>query len=285
MGTVAISNNMTDMLSEISPKSKVAQLLLSGASNNKEGSYLDYAQGNISFLPHSAGTVDGVYTHRARQSGKCARTARRFIRPDFLEFEIEDTDLEVFANAMKAADITEMVEMRLVEGEDIRKYYSHRQYANRNTGSLGQSCMRYDECQPFFDLYVNNPNQIKMVIAVHKETHKLVGRALIWYTKEGDVVMDRIYGNDSMIVFFRNYAKSQGWYTRAVNSIQNERTWNTPNGEEVTKTWKIELDNPKVKQYPYMDTFKYYNRTEGWISNGHRDGHTHLLQHTHGGTA
>ena len=89
----------------------------------------------------------------------------------------------------------------LVSGEDIRYWYD----AENWDGELG-SCMRHKKCQPFLDIYCNNPEKCSMLIHYsEKNRKKIIGRALVWNdlikprTKVGEndyityTLMDRVY--------------------------------------------------------------------------------------------
>ena len=88
-------------------------------------------------------------------------------------------DVERFVYLWKGfANFEEMSKsFDLVAGEDIRKFYHHKSY--EKGGSLGSSCMRYDNCQEFLDIYCLNSEQIKLLVL--KTTNGTIkGRAIIW---------------------------------------------------------------------------------------------------------
>ena len=273
---------MRGVLDDIADESKVADILRGSFATTDVGNYLNYANGQISYIPANISIYDNQFTSDKRKSGKVARTARQFIREDIVAFELTDSDFEIFANKMKSHDISEILTLDIVSGASIKEWYDGDK-VGQNTGTLSSSCMRHDECQTYFGLYTANPNQIKMLTAVHNKTGLLAGRALLWYTSEGDVVMDRVYGNDAIMEYFKTYGQSQGWYTRQYNSYQQEMAFIDPAGKTVQKTWKITLDKTNFKKYPYLDTFKYL-RLEGYVTNDrHNDEYNYQLSDTRGG--
>ena len=138
---------------------------------------------------------------------------------------------------------------KVVEGEDIRKWYHEKYYEGDSSGQLSNSCMRYSNCQDFFDIYVQNPEVCKMLIYIN-DYNELRGRALLWTLADGTKYMDRIYtSKDSYDTLFLKWGGKNGYIKSIVNSS---------------------VVNVKAKDYelyPYMDTFVFYDAEEGKLSN------------------
>lgn len=159
---------------------------------------------------------------------------------------INNTELEEFVNQYKATyDSVNSVDLKLVEGEEIRKWYSSENYES-NKGQLGSSCMRQPEKSSFFDMYVKNPEVCKLLILMSDtDENKIKGRALIWKLDNGKYYQDRVYTNsESDKTLFENWAKTK-----------NMNFYNEPYFGEMT----VKLGNHKYDKYPYMDTFAAYN--------------------------
>ena len=137
---------------------------------------------------------------------------------------------------------------KVVEGEDIRKWYHEKHYEG-GSGQLSNSCMRYPSCQDFFDIYVQNPEVCKMLIYIN-EYNELRGRALLWTLSDGTKYMDRIYtSKDSYDVLFLKWCGKNGYTKSIVNSSV------------------VNVNAKDYDLYPYMDTFQYYDPDEGKLSN------------------
>ena len=52
--------------------------------------------------------------------------------------------------------------------------------------------MKHTKCQTFFDLYINNPNRISLVVLTKSD--KLIARSLLWNINPNTIYLDRIYG-------------------------------------------------------------------------------------------
>lgn len=138
----------------------------------------------------------------------------------------------------------------IVQGEDIRKWYLEDTYEDA-AYHLNNSCMRYDRCQRYLNIYTENPNQVTMVIMKGTDPKKIIGRALIWKLDGGGIYLDRPYANnDEDVNLFKQWGKDKG-YTVYGDSYQHK---------EVT------LDKSRFDKYPYMDTFKYLNRDKNLLS-------------------
>jgi hypothetical protein len=145
-------------------------------------------------------------------------------------------------------------EFKIVNGSEIKKYYSHRIYTNQN-GSLGSSCMKHDSCQNFLDIYCDN-KMIKMLILLDKNDC-LIGRALL-LEFDSNKVMDRIYTiNDEKFQFtFKKWADDNGFIYKKDQKWNNTLNFET-NGSHVVKQLSFKLDFYKYNSYPYFDTFKF----------------------------
>ncbi len=170
------------------------------------------------------------------------------------DITIKPDQLEKFVNNYKSAfkglqNIEEKFE--IVEGEDIRRYYLSTNY-QENKGQLFSSCMKYSSCQPYFDIYVLNPEVCKMLVLKGKEEGKISGRSLLWTTTSGETYMDRQYTNqDADIQLFKDFAKKKGW-----------RYY----GETTKKDFEVKVKDIDYKYFPYMDSLKFYNPEEDILS-------------------
>ncbi len=180
---------------------------------------------------------------------KVGRAIRQLFSANNLR--IGDQDIENFVNLYKNAwdkKFTKMDGFRLVSGEDIRYWYLEDNYVNGG-GQLNSSCMRYERCQPYLDIYVKNPDVCQLLIYVDK-SNRLLGRALVWKLtdkpKNCDYFLDRIYtrfdnDSDKISEWFENHFNVKGGdYNSFPNSIR---------GCSVT------IKNKDFNNYPYADTF------------------------------
>ena len=181
-----------------------------------------------------------------------------------------DRYVEIFVNNYKALykramDKTLYDYIEFVSGESIRNWYLEDNYYKFNIGSLGNSCMRGEECQEYLDIYVDNPNICKLMI--YRIDNTISIRALLWTLPNGTKYLDRIYSNsEADAIIFMNYAKEQGW-----DFYDKDET--TPD---------IWIHTPTLyDMYPYMDTFKYLDMNTNKYYSKYRCG-TYELEDTEG---
>ena len=116
--------------------------------------------------------------------------------------------------------------------------------------------MRYQRCQKYLDIYVENPESCSLLILKGNTPDKIIGRALIWTIHDGPGVagrefMDRVYMiNDSDKLLFEAYAKE--------HNIFRSQTY----------TYKIKVKEGRYNYYPYMDTFTCYDYEKGILTSG-----------------
>jgi hypothetical protein len=177
--------------------------------------------------------------------------------PEFSTGEIEDFVYKYRAEVAKLGDV--FSRFRILEGEDIRKYYNEDRYESVK-GTLGTSCMRHDRCQPYLDIYVKNPEQCNLVVLMSDEKEDLIcGRALLWTDVDGKRIMDRIYSNRTQDEqLFKDFAKKNNFYYKKNQNMLEDEYFVSPEGEEEELMTKIELSVNRYNYFPYLDTFKYF---------------------------
>lgn len=287
------SEGFREILNRIYSKSNIARLLLNAENSNQITDYytlIDVTDKNdkISLIqvnkitrvhkdledkeeiPFALRQKDSSFWNSSRNEMAIGRWTRRIIT-EVHHSTVTNPELEKFVNLYKSAfDFDAFSNFELVSGEKIRKFYHYSNYYAQR-GQLGNSCMRYDECQKFLDIYVKNPEVCELLILKSEEDpSKIIGRSLIWKTDKG-LYQDRAYTNqDSDIYLFREWAEKNKCVYRFDNLRGN---------------LEVQLGNYEYNYYPYMDTFICYNPKikilssddEMWPEHGF-----HQLQHTDG---
>ena len=212
-----------------------------------------------------------------------------------VNYKPTDNEVEKFhteyVNAVKKLKKMDQDRFLIVEGEDIRKYYLETSYDGLKH-TLGTSCMRHPKCQPYFDIYVQNPNQIKLLILRSKEDpKKITGRALLWYGlnfRQGDDFeykwgmkewpsktnfMDRIFINNSKDErLFKEWAINNKFLFKTNQDHLSQPISKDMKVSEVMTFWiELESGTPKSGLFPYMDTMKYYQPEKGVLTNIDQD--------------
>ncbi len=215
-------------------------------------------------------TENGKWSRKNRQQGKIGKVIKSFIDPylPHLSTTYTQRDLELFVNEIKSYLAESNLIFKLVSGEDIRFYYHEDQYANFGSGgTLHNSCMRYEECQKYFDMYVDNPNcELLIVFDKTASEEKIVARALVW-EKDGMKYMDRrYYIMDLYEVAMIDYAKSNGMGYKAVNVYDEDESqhFKCPNDDGDYESMKIRLCYQyatRYDYYPYGDSMKWWSNS------------------------
>jgi hypothetical protein len=204
--------------------------------------------------------------------------------------ELEDFVIK-FNNIVKSRKEDIFKNFKIVKEEDIRKYYLDESYESANH-TLGSSCMRYEKCQKYLDIYVKNPNQVSMVVLFsEKDPEKIRGRALLWtdikyelkdlmFPKPGvkkssipeysdKPFMDRIYVNNSQDEeLFKEFAKKNGFVYKKNQDFS--KFGFLFNGEETRiERLDVTLDYASFEYYPYIDTLANYTPWSSNLNNVH----------------
>jgi hypothetical protein len=177
---------------------------------------------------------------------------------------IPEKEIEKFATLFKNIQSAPDFTFKVVDGEDILKYYLYNSYVEQSS-SLGASCMKHRACQDFLGIYVDNPDMVKMLVMLDRN-EKLIGRSLLWNTDTK--IMDRIYtiGDDDFTNHFKKWADDNGYM------YKREQRWNNTllfqSKDEVSKLeLSLTLKNKDYRRYPYLDTFKFFNQETGTFYN------------------
>ena len=170
-------------------------------------------------------------------------------------------------------------EVIYVKGHWIAHFYHEKNYASLS-GTLGNSCMRYQRTQSFLDIYTHNPSVCKLAILLNKDG-KLQGRALVWTVDDKDYY-DRIYATsdliqDRMKAFF--LVKGLSTCFHGYSSYESIYLEGDSISLDVNKRVLLTHD-----QYPYMDSLKYLNEDHSILSNkeSDMDGRYFILNDTSG---
>lgn len=222
---------------------------------------------------------DDIFTSKSRNEIKVGRLARAILQE--LGHKVVDKDIEIFVNTYKASKVDDSKRFELASGPIIKKYYHEKSYASRS-GTLGDSCMRYDSCQTYFKIYTKNPDVCNLLVYLD-ENGKVLGRALVWkiHTIEAfnpkdqkpielkvEYFMDRVYtSKDSDVVKFVNYAKSKGWLYKYKMTADSDEGLFVKLGD-VTMLAKVvvKLNKAVFRRYPFVDTLSFCDGEE-YISN------------------
>jgi hypothetical protein len=194
---------------------------------------------------------------------------------------VSDKDLENLVNLLKTYKTG--YEIKVVEGDEIARYYSKDNCLN--SGTLGNSCMagKGGDIKHIFDIYTKNPQSVKLVVMLDK-SGTCVARALLWKIDElfpsygtdnlfkGVKVndfhfMDRVYfAHDWMERYMFNWAQKQNIPFKYGSKMSYK------DGYVAIPSVIIKLKPIAYRNFPYIDTFSYYNVKNATLSNHKQDG-------------
>lgn len=209
------------------------------------------------------------------------------------EFEVSGKpgqDIQSFTDKFKS--YRDAKDLELVSGDDIVKYYHYDSYVEGDDagGTLGNSCMKYEECGNYIQFYADNPKIVSLLILKDTdEPDKIKGRALVWKLSQpsGRTFMDRIYTIDSYDEeLFKTYAKENGWlYKYRQNSSDGEYIVDTVDDSQEYRTLKVyNVKQSSTDEYPYVDTLKYFYPDDSILSTRDDEGSPKwTLEDTNGG--
>jgi len=233
------------------------------------------ANGLISFIPSSKLDKlnnESPYT-KYRSSIKFGRLLVSLF--DTAKIEYKPSDIEVLVNKFKSSldEYNKFDLFDIVSGEDIPKWYHYKTNLNHGNrplegkGSLGHSCSGH---AINLELYRDNPERIKLVILYSDDTKtKIIGRCILWVIDENTHLMDRVYvENESDYFLFKKYAVINNFWRRSHNN-KFEANFIAPDETVIDKEVRIPIHEIEYFGYPFLDTMKFYNTKEHYLTNKH----------------
>lgn len=126
----------------------------------------------------------------------------------------------------------------MLSGEEILDAYM---------GEFGfETCMSLPHRKKYLEVYRDN-NNVKLLVM---KKGNILGRALVWQTISGIVVMDRVYPNQGIQpILFAIYAQKNNFQQRVHNGVNKD-------GRPTNGKYSVRIKTPKY--FPYLDTFCYF---------------------------
>ena len=294
---IIISDDLRNVLLEIQD-SQVAQLLVKGTHFDDE-----LADDHVNYISISKKDLTKIsYLTKERYEGlstdECWATTKRimakpggFISKVFKN--ISEKEVEKFSTLFRSEITKPKLDFQVFEGDEIKKFYHYSSYCERNGGSLHASCMKYDNCQNFFEIYSKNPDNCKIVVLFdNDDATRIIGRAILWHVGDHKV-MDRIYtiNDEAYQFYFKQWASKHSYYFKSEQNWFNTRQFEMLGSKKINLDLVLDLPNTKFDRVPYMDTFKFMDY-EGKLYNfqpkgkefytltdtgGRKNGYDHLV--------
>ena len=261
---ISISDEIRKVLEVIKSESLVAQLLLRKRHSNNDlvDKPVDYIsissndKNKISYmsLDRIKSVIDDEYFDYWTNTKRFHVKPGAFVGKIFKD--IPAKEVEIFSNLFKSESNKVDFDLKVVDGDKIKKYYYWESYAN-DRGSLGVSCMKHDSCQKYFDVYSDNPDNISMLVMLDTD-NLLIGRAILW-DFGSHKIMDRIYtvDDEKLQLHFKKWATDNGYLYKSEQNWFNTLFFENMKTGRKELRLEIDLASKIYKYYPYLDTFKF----------------------------
>lgn len=261
-----ISNELKALLEVISSQSKVAQLLLKTRLSKDETvenpvnfiSISSQDKNKISYLTVERyeklieQNLDNFWDSSTRFHSKPGVFVGKLFK------NIDSKEIELFSNLFKSESNKEIFKFKIVKGSEIKDYYHYSKYVN-DRGTLGVSCMKHDSSQKLLNIYSDNLDNVSMLVMLNNED-LLMGRSLLW-DFESYKIMDRIYtiDDEKLQLHFKKWATENGYLYKSEQNWFNTLFFENLKVSKKELKLDLKLKNIRYMNYPYMDTFKFYD--------------------------
>jgi len=224
---------------------------------NYNGLSLSDKNSEISFIPdrqfQTAKSKGENPWDKTKSRAIVGRLVRQILTDNQVRFT--ESELEKLGNLFKSAwdrlhGLTKKIE--IVDGEKILFWYNSNNYFDRESGTLGNSCMRGPNKNHFMKIYAENPNRVSLVIIT--DENKLIARSLLWKldksTSGKKYFLDRIYtryDSDQKLVMdwvLENVAKGD----ESIISFYHKSNYDD---------MYCDLNHVEFDYYPYADTMHF----------------------------
>lgn len=215
--------------------------------------------------------VKEVWNPDKRLKSKISKLINTLFPSKFTEREVEQFTLEYQKQGLMECGLDNAY-YKIYSGESIKDAYLYKNYYNNKGGELHGSCMKHESCQDYFNIYIENSEQIELLGLITSD-EKIRARCILWYpegksNKEAKKYYDRIYFDSTEDrTYMELWLESKGYI-----DVFNDKDW---------KNVSFTLDSGFRSdwKYPYMDSFKHLH-TSGLIST-HEEGN-YCLENTDG---
>jgi hypothetical protein len=258
-----INEELETILKKLADENNIAQDILKH-NFEEDSNYINYlgvsetTKGYISYLTKgkiNSGFIKDFWEARVRLHKNPAGIVE-LLFPNTHTQRAKEVFTERYRNVIQQLEIKDDL-ITIVEGDKIREYYSEDSYIDTDDedgGIIHSSCMRYESCQDYFDLYTKNTKNVGMavILDIYK---KVRARCILWYPEgkeEGKPVWyDRIYGASTAVEKEMQAALEKRGFINisCKNTIKPD--------EEPERTIILEYGRSDIKYFPYMDTMCY----------------------------
>ena len=185
----------------------------------------------------------------------------RKIKPSKLLKEKDSSDLEKATNIFKSFKNKDKMKFELLSGDGCQKGFYQEEYDKNGSHYLKNDCMRYKIAQNWFQLLEKNPDVFSVLYSFREDipTNKGLAGFVILIKIDGKTYYDRIYGYDiEDAILIEKECIDRGY----INVFEGY--------DDMVKTgnkYKVKLKNYIFDNYPYMDTFRNLDFTNGTLFN------------------
>ena len=264
---LTFSSSMRTMLRSMRHDCKIANtLLIDNCTHTTFANYITMRGELCSYLPNGREHVineNGKWARNGRQDMKVAKMAKNLLTELAISRNnIEATDFEKFSNLVKSYISVigdedgegKKITFDVVNGDKILGAYLETNYSKilGTDTNLFNSCMRYDSCQDYLSIYVDNTDVVSLLVA-NDSNGKVLGRAILWTMHDGKKAMDTIYAHESLTASFIQWAHDNNYFYKSRQSCHhNDFDKHLTDGHIYLPC--VILKHFDYSEYPYMDT-------------------------------
>ena len=291
---LTFSSSMRTMLLSMRHDCKVANALLRDSQTHTTfANYITMRGELCSYLPNGREHTlneNGKWTRNGRQDMKVGKMAKNLLTElAIVNNGIEATDLEKFSNLVKSYISVigdedgdgKKITFEVVNGRKILDAYLETNYSTilGTDTNLFNSCMRYDSCQNYLDIYVDNVDVVSLLVA-NDCNGKILGRAILWTMNDGKKAMDTIYAHESLTNSFIQWANDNNYFYKSKQSCHHD-DFDKHLTDGCIYCPCVILKHYDYSEYPYMDTLSILEDNQ--LRNENITNEYRILKSTDGG--
>lgn len=225
---------------------------------------------NLDNIPNIIDIENGLLKYKKGKHVTLVKPSKAFNTND-------DKEIDAIATYIMAFNMKDNVTFSVKKGKNAHKlFYTGLENSKYN---LSYDCMKRKQCQEYFGIINDNPNQISVLYSFRKEipSNKNVSGFTILFNINGVIYYDRIYGytkEDALLIELE--CNQRGWK----NIYDSGYFYDEENNKEKLS---IKLDIWKFSKYPYFDSFRYLDIINGILYNYKKNKKLIKLDSTGGG--
>jgi hypothetical protein len=233
----------------------ISDLFLDNKNNDELGfSFVDVdGDKYVTYLRNKDYDGGDPYNNSSRQKATISTIVKKLLNATGNLENVDNSDINEFISDYLSLSAGSGTEVKVLSGSEIVEYFLTSDVVNAGDGNeLSLANLQSKSRKNGLRLYTSNPQSVKLIVVI--KNGKLAARSLLWRIEDtDDMYVDRIYAADNRYRgVIKNYATDNGYLLYGKDDVEDLVVYLLP--------------DRSYSEFPYMDTFHYYQQNTGKLA-------------------